>query len=193
MWHTTKRLNFYWFLGSVTHHPSNSELMVPSSPESPQWPTWEFLYSQWRLLGNPHWHRMLQSQMADWTAAEALSCWKSILQSSSLFLIIALPSETPIMLFMSTSWNQFKNLQLGLSLENGMTNYDSLLSHLNWPELSTRRGRNCCCVTTFWEVTRYFHHFFSPPNHFHTSDVITLFPCTTQLAILLLTYPPFFS
>ena len=40
----TERLNFYWFLDCVTHHPSNSELMVPSSPESPQWPTWEFLF-----------------------------------------------------------------------------------------------------------------------------------------------------
>jgi len=32
----TQRLNFYWFLDCVTHHPSNSELMVPSFPESPQ-------------------------------------------------------------------------------------------------------------------------------------------------------------
>ena len=60
-------------------------------------------------------------------------------------------------------------------------NYDSLLSHLNWTELSTRRGRKCCCVTAFWEATRYFHHLFSPAIHFHTSDIITLFPCTTPL------------
>ena len=41
-------------------------------------------YFQWPLLGSPHWLRMLQSQMADWTAAEALLCWKSILQSPNL-------------------------------------------------------------------------------------------------------------
>ena len=37
------------------------------------------------------------------------------------FLTIALPFGTPTMLFMSTSWNQFKNLQLDLSLGDGMT------------------------------------------------------------------------
>ena len=41
-----------------------------------------------------------------------------------------------------------QNLQL-LSPGDGPTTNNSLLSHLNWPKLSTRRSRNFCYATTF--------------------------------------------
>ena len=51
------------------------------------------------------------------------SCKAQLYKSLVLPILdyIALPFGTPTMLFMSTSWNQFKNLQLDLSLGDGIT------------------------------------------------------------------------
>ena len=71
----------YWFFRLL--HPPPIELISMSPLSDLLW----CFYFQWPLLGSPHWHRMLQSQTAGWTAALALSCWKSILQSSTLQVI----------------------------------------------------------------------------------------------------------
>jgi len=62
---------------------------------------------------------------------------------------------------------------------------------IGWSSALEERGRNCCCVTALWKATQYFHHPYSPPIHFHTSDIINIFPCTTQVAVRLLIYPLF--
>jgi len=71
-------------------------------------------------------------------------------------------------------------------------NYDSLLSLLNWPELSTRRkGQKLLLCNHILKGYSILPPSLFTPIHFHTSDIIILFPCTTQLSVRLLTYPLF--
>ena len=133
--------------------------MVPSSEESPQWPTWEFLFP-----------------VTSWAAHIDTVYCKAKQQIELLHRHFHAGISS-------------KNLQLGLSLGEGLTLimtpcYTILIGQSSALE---ERGRNCCCLTTFWEATRCFHHLCSPLIHFHTSDIITLFPCTNHLAVQLLT------
>ena len=64
-------------------------------------------------------------------------------------------------------------------------NYESLLNHLNWSELSTRRKRQklllCNRIVKGYSIL--------PPSFFTPHPFPHLFPCTTHLAVRLLTYP----
>ena len=80
------------------------------------------------------------------------------------------------MLFMQTSWNQFVARFVARIWYD---NYDSLLSHLNWPELSTRRRKSklLLCNRILKGCSILPPSLFTP-IHPHTSDIITRLPCS---------------
>ena len=89
-----------------------------------------------------------------------------------------------------------QNLQLGLSPGDGPTTNNSLLSHLNWPKLSTRRSRNFCYATTFLSACSMLpRSLFTPPSIPTSCTVHTTIPlfCTVPLVTQLLIFPHLFS